>query len=120
MLHGKGWKAAYQIIKASGKKIEVDMKNAIEEKAIYLHLQTHLLRLNVKYFKIAIPDLEVGDIIDYNLRSTIDWDMKENGVGFTPFIFSLAEYVFNDVPAIPVVMANGMKVRFRRLMALRI
>ena len=47
----------------------------------------------MKYFKIAIPDLEVGDVIDYTLRSTIDWDMKENGVGFTPFIFSLISNV---------------------------
>jgi hypothetical protein len=111
---GKDGKAAYQIIKAGGKKIEVDMKNAIEEEsdipAIYKPIY---YRLNVKYFKIAIPDLEVGDIIDYNLRSTIDWDMKENGIGFTPFIFSLANAYSTMYQQYRFVMANGMKVRFR-------
>ena len=39
--------------------------------------------------KIAIPDLETGDIIDYTVSSTLDWDMKTEGINFTPFIFSL-------------------------------
>jgi hypothetical protein len=111
---GKDGNAEYQIIKASGKKIDVDMKSAIEEEndipAIYRPIY---YKLNIKYFKIAIPDLEVGDIIDYTLRSTIDWDMKENGVGFTPFIFSLANTYSTMYQQYRFVMANGMKVRFR-------
>jgi len=111
---GKDGSAQYQIIKASGKKIDIDMKSAIEEEsdipAIYKPIY---YRLNVKYFKIAIPDLEVGDIIDYSLRSTIDWDMKENGIGFTPFIFSLANTYSTMYQQYRFVMANGMKVRFR-------
>ncbi|MBC7949733.1 MAG: DUF3857 domain-containing protein [Chitinophagaceae bacterium] len=111
---GKDGKAGYQIIKPNGKVIDVDMKNAIEEEndipAIYKPIY---YRLNVKYFKIAIPDLEVGDIIDYDIRSTIDWDMRENGVGFTPFIFSLANTYSTMYQQYRFVMANGMKVKFR-------
>jgi hypothetical protein len=111
---GKDGQAEYRIIKANGKKIDVDMKSAIEEEsdipAIYRPIY---YRLNVKYYKLAIPDLEVGDIIDYNLRSTIDWDMKESGVGFTPFIFSLANTYSTMYQQYRFVMANGMKVRFR-------
>ncbi len=111
---GKDGKAEYQVIKASGKKVDVDMKNAIEEekdvpsiyKAIYY-------LLGIKYYKIAIPDLEVGDIIDYNVRSTIDWDMRTNGIEFTPFIFSLSNGYSTMYQQYRFVMANGMKVRFR-------
>ena len=111
---GKDGSAQYQIIKASGKRIDVDMKAAIEEEkdlpSIYRPIY---FRLNIKSLKIAIPDLEVGDIIDYSIRSTIDWDMKENGVGFTPFIFSLANTYSTMYQQYRFVMANGMKVRFR-------
>jgi hypothetical protein len=111
---GKDGKAEYQIIKANGKKIDVDMKSAIEEEkdipAIYKPIY---YKLNIKYLKIAIPDLEVGDIIDYNLRSTINWDMKENGIGFTPFIFSLSNSYATMYQQYRFIMANGMKVKFR-------
>jgi Domain of Unknown Function with PDB structure (DUF3857) len=112
---GKDGSAEYQIIKGStGKRIEVDMKSAIEEEqeipSIYRPIY---YRLNVKSFKIAIPDLEVGDIIDYSIRSVIDWDMQANGVGFTPFIFSLANNYSTMYQQYRFVMANGMKVRFR-------
>lgn len=111
---GRDGKAEYQIIKASGKQVNVDMSTAIEEEndipTIYKPIY---YKLGIKYYKIAIPDLEVGDIIDYTIRSTIDWDMKEAGIGFTPFIFSLA----NNYPTLyqqyRFVMADGMKVKFR-------
>ncbi len=111
---GKDGSAEYQIIKASGKRIDVDMKNAIEEEkdmpSVYRPIY---YRLNIKSLKIAIPDLEVGDIIDYTIHSTIDWDMKENGIGFTPFIFSLANTYSTMYQQYRFVMSNGMKVRFR-------
>lgn len=111
---GKDGNAEYQIIKASGKKIDVDMKSAIEDESdIPTIYKPIYFKLRIKHYKIAIPDLEVGDIIDYNLRSTIDWDMKENGVGFTPFIFSLANSYSTMYQQYRFVMANGMKVRFR-------
>jgi hypothetical protein len=111
---GKDGKATYQIIKASGKRIDVDMSTAIEEEndipTIYKPIY---YRLNIKYFKIAIPDLEVGDIIDYSIKSTINWDMRENGVGFTPFIFSLANTYSTMYQQYRFTMADGMKVKFR-------
>ena len=111
---GKDGNAQYQIIKASGKKIDIDMKSAIEEESdIPTIYKPIYYRLNVKYFKIAIPDLEVGDIIDYSIRSTIDWEMRENGVGFTPFIFSLSNTYSTMYQQYRFVMVNGMKVRFR-------
>ncbi|MEO8406554.1 MAG: DUF3857 domain-containing protein, partial [Chitinophagaceae bacterium] len=111
---GKDGKAEYEITKAGGTRRDVDMKTAIEEEndipAIYKPIY---YKLGIKYFKIAIPDLEVGDIIDYTIKSTIDWDMRQNGIGFTPFIFSLT----NNYPAMyqqyRFTMANGMKVKFR-------
>ncbi|HEY6505976.1 MAG TPA: DUF3857 domain-containing protein [Chitinophagaceae bacterium] len=111
---GKDGKAEYQVIKANGKRIDVDMKNAIEEDsdipAIYRPIY---YRLGIKYYKIAIPDLEPGDIIDYSIRSTIHWDMRENGIGFTPFIFSLSNSYSTMYQQYRFVMANGMKVKFR-------
>lgn len=111
---GKDGKAEYTIVKANGKRIDVDMDNAIEEEndipAIYRPIY---YRLGIKYYKIAIPDLEVGDIIDYTIHSSIDWDMKVDGIGFTPFIFSLNNTYPTMYQHYRFVMANGMKVKFR-------
>jgi len=111
---GKDGKADYKIIKNGGKEISVDMKAAIEEEkdvpAIYKPI---LFKMNIRSMKIAIPDLEVGDIIDYTLRSTIDWDMKESGIEFSPFIFSLSNSYPTMFQQYRFTMANGMKVRYR-------
>jgi hypothetical protein len=111
---GKDGSAEYQIIKASGKRIDVDMKTAIEEeKDVPAMYRPIYYKLNIKSLKIAIPDLEVGDIIDYSIRSTVDWDMKDQGVEFIPFIFSLANNYSTMYQQYRFVLANGMKVRFR-------
>lgn len=111
---GRDGNAQYKIIKSSGKEVPIDMKTAIEEESdVPAMYRPIYIKMNVKKMKIAIPDLEVGDIIDYTVKSTIDWDMKQNGIEFTPFIFSLA----NNYPTIyqqyRFTMANGMKVRYR-------
>ena len=111
---GRDGKATYKIIKASGKEEVIDMATAIEEEndvpAIYKPI---FYKLSIRSMKIAIPNLEVGDIIDYTVRSTFNWDMKTEGVQFTPFIFSLA----NNYPTLyqqyRFTMANGMKVKYR-------
>src|SRR4051794_14730743 len=88
---GKDGNADYKIIKANGKEVSVDMKSAIEEEkdvpSIYRPI---FMKMNIKSMKIAVPDLEVGDIIDYTVKSTIDWDLRQNGIEFSPFIFSLS------------------------------
>ncbi|RYD96129.1 MAG: DUF3857 domain-containing protein, partial [Sphingobacteriales bacterium] len=111
---GADGKAAYQVVKAGGKTIDVDMATAIEEeKDVPAMYKPIYYKLKVKSMKIAIPNLEVGDIIDYTVRSTYDWDMKTDGVQFVPFIFSLS----NNYPTLyqqyRFTMANGMKVRYR-------
>jgi hypothetical protein len=111
---GKDGNAEYKVIKAGGKEVGIDMKSAIEEEkdipAIYKPI---FYKLNIRSMKIAIPDLEVGDIVDYTLRSSIDWDMKQNGIEFTPFIFSLANSYPTLFQQYRFTMADGMKVRYR-------
>src|SRR5215204_824879 len=111
---GRDGKAGYKVIKADGKQVDIDMKSAIEEeKDIPSIYRPIYYKMGIKFLKIAIPDLEVGDIIDYNIRSTFDWDMRSEGIGFTPFIFSLA----NNYPTVyqqyRFTLVDGMKVRFK-------
>ena len=111
---GKDGKAEYKVIKADGKQVDIDMKNAIEEeKDIPSIYKPIYYKLGIKFLKIAIPDLEVGDIIDYNVRSTIDWDMRTEGIGFTPFIFSLANNYPTMYQQYRFTLVDGMKVRFK-------
>ncbi len=111
---GKDGNAVYKVIKASGNAMDIDMKAAIEEEQDVPDMYKPIYyKMKVKSMKIAIPDLEIGDIIDYTVNSSLDWDMKESGINFTPFIFSLA----NNYPTIyqqyRFTMANGMKVKYR-------
>ena len=111
---GKDGSVEYKIIKSSGKEETVDMTTAVEDdKEIEPIYKPIFFGLDIKSQKIAIPDLDVGDIIDYTVKSTINWDMKIDGVGFKPFIFSLA----NNYPTIyqqyRFTMVNGMKVQYR-------
>jgi len=111
---GTDGRAEYKVIKSDGKEVAIDMKSAIEEEQDIPEIYKPIYyKLKVKSMKIAIPDLEIGDIIDYTLNSTLDWDMKTAGINFTPFIFSLA----NNYPTLyqqyRFTMANGMKVKYR-------
>lgn len=111
---GKDGSADYKIIKANGKENNVNMSAAIEEEqdipAIYKSI---LFKMNFKKMKIAIPDLEVGDIIDYTIKSSYDWDMRQEGIEFKPFIFSLANTYPTLFQQYRFTMADGMKVRYR-------
>lgn len=111
---GKDGKAEYKIIKTTGKENMVNMAAAIEEEqdvpAIYKPI---LFKMNFKKMKIAIPDLEVGDIIDYTIKSSFDWDMRQEGIEFTPFIFSLANSYPTMFQQYRFTMADGMKVRYK-------
>ena len=111
---GLDGKAEYKVIKSDGKEVAIDMKSAIEEEQEVPEIYRPIyFKLKVKSMKIAIPDLETGDIIDYTVSSTLDWDMKTEGINFTPFIFSLS----NNYPTLyqqyRFTMANGMKVKYR-------
>ena len=111
---GNDGNAVYKIIKAGGNPVDIDMKSAIEEEQDVPDIYKPIYyKMKVKSMKIAIPDLEIGDIIDYTVSSSLDWDMKQEGINFTPFIFSLS----NSYPTIyqqyRFTMANGMKVKYR-------
>ncbi|HEV8285925.1 MAG TPA: hypothetical protein VGQ09_16550 [Chitinophagaceae bacterium] len=111
---GKDGNAEYKIIKANGKEETVDMKTAVEdEKDIDPIYKPIFYSLNIKSQKIAIPNLEIGDIIDYTLKSTFNWDMKADGIGFKPFIFSLANSYPTMYQQYRFTMVNGMKVQYR-------
>ena len=111
---GKDGKAVYQVIKKDGKQVDIDMKTAIEEEQdIPDFYKPIYYKLKLKSYKIAIPDLEVGDIVDYTLYSNLDWDMKEEGINFTPFIFSLSNTYPTMYQQYRFTMANGMKVKYR-------
>ena len=85
---GGDGKAEYKVIKPDGKEVAIDMKSAIEEEQDVPDIYKPIYyKLKFKSMKIAIPDLEIGDIIDYTINSTLDWDMKTEGINFTPFIF---------------------------------
>jgi hypothetical protein len=111
---GKDGNAEYKIIKANGKENTVNMGSALEEEqdipAIYKPI---LFKMNFKKMKIAIPDLEVGDIIDYTIKSSFDWDMRQSGIEFTPFIFSLANSYPTMFQQYRFTMADGMKVKYK-------
>jgi len=107
---GKDGSAEYKIIKTNGKEETVDMKTAVEDdKDIDPVYKPIFYSLNIKSQKMAIQDLEVGDVIDYTLRSTIDWDMKTEGIGFKPFIFSLTNNYPSMYQQYRFTKENGMK-----------
>ena len=111
---GSDGKAEYKVIKADGKQVDIDMKSAIEEEQDVPDIYKPIyFKLKVKSMKIAIPDLEIGDIIDYTINSTLDWDMKSEGINFTPFIFSLSNNYPTMYQQYRFTMANGMKVKYR-------
>ena len=52
---------------SDGKVVDIDMKNAIEEEQDIPDIYKPIYyKMKVKSMKIAIPDLEPGDIVDYN------------------------------------------------------
>jgi hypothetical protein len=114
VMMGKDGSAEYKIIKANGREETVDMKTAIEDESDIPSIYRPIFySLNVRSQKIAIPNLDVGDIIDYTLKSTMYWDMKMDGIAFKPFMFSLANNYATVYQQYRFTMANGMKVQYR-------
>lgn len=75
--------AGFKVIKPDGREIEVPVNNLPKETLTYNNR-------NVDIFKLAIPNLEVGDILDYYIgeEQTISiYGMKF--YAFDPFIFQL-------------------------------
>ncbi len=103
----------FRIIKSDGTIKKVNLKDAVEVKAneVPSFYQSNYSYYNT-YKKIAIPNLSVGDIIDYYyLTESV---RKQDGIeSFSPFIFRLntkypivkQKYYFN--------VDKGFKVSFR-------
>ncbi len=89
--YGKKTAVNYNVIKANGKVVNIDLSNAIEVdkdvpgvfKPIYMRGGS------TAYFKIAIPDLEIGDIVDFHFESAQDVELAKGNGEFTPYIFTL-------------------------------
>ncbi len=112
--YGKKSEVVFTIIKSNGKMVNVDMSGAIEvDKDVAKVFRPIYLSSKSSYYKIAIPDLEIGDIIDYHFASDMDLSLAKTGGEFTPYIFALSE----DYPVIyqkyQFELDKGMQIKFR-------
>jgi len=90
VLYGKKTEVAYSIIKSNGKKIDIDLSNAIEvNKDVPGVFKPIYFTTNTSFYKLAIPDLEIGDIIDYHYESAEDIALQKGYGEFTPYVFTL-------------------------------
>jgi len=79
----------FRITKPSGKVIEINTKDAVDVTDQVPDIYKSYYENNpVKFKKIAIPDLQVGDIIDYFIKNEYLKDVV-NEVSFDPFVFTL-------------------------------
>ncbi len=90
VLYGKKTDVAYSVIKASGKTVNIDLANAIEvNKDVPGVFKPIYFTNSTSFFKLAIPDLEIGDIIDFHFASAEDVPLQKGYGEFTPYIFTL-------------------------------
>ena len=90
VLYGKKTAVTYIVIKPNGKTVNIDLSTAIEvNKDVPSVFKPIYLSGNSGYYKMAIPDLEIGDIIDYSYASAIDVPLEKGYGEFTPYIFTL-------------------------------
>jgi hypothetical protein len=88
--YGKKTDVSFSIIKAGGKVVNVDLSKAIEvDKDVDNVFRPIYLSYNTTFYKMAIPDLEIGDIIDYYYASASDKALEKGYGEFTPYIFTL-------------------------------
>ena len=88
--YGKKTEIVYSVIKQNGKVVNVDMSKAIEvDGSVDNVFRPIYLTNTTSYYKLAIPDLEIGDIIDYHYASAIDVVLDKLYGEFTPYIFTL-------------------------------
>ena len=80
-----------KIIKSTGQEIDVSTKDAVEvEKDVPLFYRPYY-NYSLKYKKLAVPDLEVGDIIDYYYNAKVEqYTASTLEHAFSPFVFTLS------------------------------
>jgi Domain of Unknown Function with PDB structure (DUF3857) len=74
--------AGYKIIKPDGKEIEVSLSEAVKEKQ-------ELNNRGLDIYKLAIPNLEIGDILDYYIAEEETISIYSKYYSFDPVIFEL-------------------------------
>jgi len=85
VLYGKKTDVAYVVIKPNGKVVNIDLSQAIEEnKDVPGVFKPIYFSDNTSYFKMAIPDLEIGDIIDFRYESAEDVALQKGDVIYVP------------------------------------
>ncbi len=111
--NGENDHVGYIVEKPDGEKINVDLSDAVEVGANEVSAEYRsYYSYNDSYKKIAIPNLEVGDIIDYYVIGSKSYDGSSELI-FSQFSFSLAskypiikqKFFFN--------VDKGFKVNFR-------
>ena len=76
--------AGFKVIKPDGKEVMVDLKNAVK-------MEMSGPDGKAGYYKIAIPNLEPGDIIDYYICLENERQIASPVVFFDPFIYNLPQ-----------------------------
>jgi hypothetical protein len=80
---------AYSVIKITV-EVKIDLSNAIEvNKDVPGIYKPIYLTSNTSFYKLAIPDLEIGDIIDFHYESAEDVALQKGYGEFTPYVFTL-------------------------------
>jgi hypothetical protein len=74
--------AGYKIIKPNGKEIEIPIREAVKEKQ-------ELNNRGLDIYKLAIPNLEIGDILDYYKAEEETISIATKYYSFDPVIFQL-------------------------------
>ncbi len=74
--------AGYKIIKPNGKEIEVPLSDAVES-------EMEVNRYQFNTLKLAIPNLEIGDIVDYYIAEEQSIPANKDYYSFDPVIFRL-------------------------------
>ena len=76
--------AGFKVVKPDGEEIIVDLKNAVK-------MERTGPGGKIAYYKIAIPNLEPGDIIDYYVCLENEQQIASPVVFFEPFIYNLPQ-----------------------------
>jgi len=80
------------VIKPDGKEIWVDMTKAIKVVTnVPVYYQTSSKSTTIRYSKVAIPNLEIGDIVDYRYGAVVMFSARTDGCTFPVIDFDLVD-----------------------------
>ncbi|QCK16192.1 DUF3857 domain-containing protein [Mangrovivirga cuniculi] len=74
--------SGYKIIKSDGREVEVSLENAVKQ-------EQELNNEEYEYYKLAVPNLEIGDIIDYYIAEEQEIVQNITYHIFDPKLFQL-------------------------------